>query len=227
MSSVGSEPLGLPQPFASALGVGLPGFAGGRGRGAHLSLIRRDKDIPAAAAVPAAPLRLRRGGGVIPGPGSPPALSPQVLPFATMTEGTLAADEVRVPLGASPPAPAAPVRASPASPGAPGREEQRGSGSGVLAPESPGTDCGADLGADEEQPVPYPALAATVFFCLGQTTRPRSWCLRLVCNPYPYRVGRALGTGCGTPLRTPCEPRFVGSDAGWIGVVGQRSSQRW
>nr|XP_034361556.1 voltage-dependent T-type calcium channel subunit alpha-1H-like [Arvicanthis niloticus] len=112
-----------------------------------------------------------------------------------MTEGTLAADEVRVPLGASPPAPAAPVRASPASPGAPGREEQRGSGSGVLAPESPGTDCGADLGADEEQPVPYPALAATVFFCLGQTTRPRSWCLRLVCNPYPYRVGRALGTG--------------------------------
>uniref|UniRef100_A0A7N5P2X3 Calcium voltage-gated channel subunit alpha1 H n=1 Tax=Ailuropoda melanoleuca TaxID=9646 RepID=A0A7N5P2X3_AILME len=43
------------------------------------------------------------------------------------------------------------------------------------------------LGADEEQPVPYPALAATVFFCLGQTTRPRSWCLRLVCNPYPSR----------------------------------------
>lgn len=73
LSSMGSEPLGLPQPFASALGVGLPGFAGGRGRGAHLSLIRRDKDIPAAAAVPAAPLRLRRGGGVVPGPGSPPA----------------------------------------------------------------------------------------------------------------------------------------------------------
>lgn len=160
-----------------------------------MSLIRRDKDIPAAAAVPAAPLRPRRGGGVVPSPGSPPALSPQVLPSATMTEGTLAADEVRVPLGASPPAPAAPARASPASPGAPGREEQRGSGSGVLAPESPATECGADLGADEEQPVPYPALAATVFFCLGQTTRPRSWCLRLVCNPYPYRVGGALGTG--------------------------------
>ncbi|CAH6786609.1 Cacna1h [Phodopus roborovskii] len=112
-----------------------------------------------------------------------------------MTEGTLAADEVRVPLGASPPSPAAPVRASPASPGAPGREEQRGSGSGVLTPESPATECGADLGADEEQPIPYPALAATVFFCLGQTTRPRSWCLRLVCNPYPYRVDEALGTG--------------------------------
>lgn len=149
-----------------------------------------------------------------------PSLRTQVLPSATMTEGTLAADEVRVPLGASPPAPAAPVRASPASPRAPGLEEQRGSGSGVLTPESPATECGGDLGADEEQPVPYPALAATVFFCLGQTTRPRSWCLRLVCNPYPYGVGRALGTGVWDSL---CEPRLVGSDAGW---VGQRSSQR-
>uniref|UniRef100_A0A8C3VF66 Calcium voltage-gated channel subunit alpha1 H n=1 Tax=Catharus ustulatus TaxID=91951 RepID=A0A8C3VF66_CATUS len=34
--------------------------------------------------------------------------------------------------------------------------------------------------------VPYPALAPTAFFCLKQTTRPRSWCLRLVCNPYPF-----------------------------------------
>lgn len=145
-----------------------------------------------------------------------------------MTEGTLAADEVRVPLGASPPAPAAPVRASPASPGAPGREDQRGSGSGVLAPESPATECGADLGADEEQPVPYPALAATVFFCLGQTTRPRSWCLRLVCNPYPYRVGEALGTGAwDSPCVRPANPGFLGSGADWEGVLGQCSSQRW
>ncbi|KAL6065681.1 hypothetical protein STEG23_028042 [Scotinomys teguina] len=141
-----------------------------------------------------------------------------------MTEGALAADEVRVPLGTSPPAPAAPARASPASPGAPGREEQRGSGSGVVAPESPATECGADLGADEEQPVPYPALAATVFFCLGQTTRPRSWCLRLVCNPYPYRVGEALGTGVWD---SPCEPRLLGSGADWGRVRGQCSSQRW
>lgn len=32
LSSVGAEPLGLRQPFAWALGVGLPAFAGGRGR---------------------------------------------------------------------------------------------------------------------------------------------------------------------------------------------------
>ncbi|GCC31468.1 hypothetical protein chiPu_0009926 [Chiloscyllium punctatum] len=34
--------------------------------------------------------------------------------------------------------------------------------------------------------LPYPALAPAVFFCLKQTTRPRSWCLKVVCNPYPF-----------------------------------------
>uniref|UniRef100_A0A8C7BH88 Calcium voltage-gated channel subunit alpha1 H n=1 Tax=Neovison vison TaxID=452646 RepID=A0A8C7BH88_NEOVI len=67
------------------------------------------------------------------------------------------------------------------------REGAPVSGPGASPPESPEAERGAELGADEEQPVPYPALAATVFFCLGQTTRPRSWCLRLVCNPYPSR----------------------------------------
>uniref|UniRef100_A0A8C0E8G1 Voltage-dependent T-type calcium channel subunit alpha-1H n=1 Tax=Balaenoptera musculus TaxID=9771 RepID=A0A8C0E8G1_BALMU len=102
-----------------------------------------------------------------------------------MTESVQAADEVRVPLGAPAPGPAA--GASPASPGAPGPEAERGSRPGASPPQSPAAERGAELGADEEQPVPYPALAATVFFCLGQTTRPRSWCLRLVCNPYPSR----------------------------------------
>uniref|UniRef100_A0A8D0PBI8 Ion transport domain-containing protein n=1 Tax=Sus scrofa TaxID=9823 RepID=A0A8D0PBI8_PIG len=83
---------------------------------------------------------------------------------------------------------AAAAGASPASPGAPGSETERGSGPSASSPESPATERGAELGTDEEQPVPYPALAATVFFCLGQTTRPRSWCLRLVCNPYPSRA---------------------------------------
>ncbi|XP_060700301.1 voltage-dependent T-type calcium channel subunit alpha-1G-like isoform X2 [Hemiscyllium ocellatum] len=36
-----------------------------------------------------------------------------------------------------------------------------------------------------QQHLPYPALAPVVFFHLKQTTRPRSWCLKLVCNPYP------------------------------------------
>ncbi|KAG8506345.1 Voltage-dependent T-type calcium channel subunit alpha-1H, partial [Galemys pyrenaicus] len=134
-------------------------------------------------------LRSARGGrGVsFPGRGSP-ACPPQVLPAATMTEGALVADEVRVPLGASPPGPAAAAAgASPASPGARGAEAELGSGPGASPRGSPASERGAEPGADEEQPVPYPALAATVFFCLGQTTRPRSWCLRLGFLP---RAGR-------------------------------------
>lgn len=42
-----------------------------------------------------------------------------------------------------------------------------------------------DAGSDEQEQQPYPALAPVVFFCIKQTTRPRSWCLRMVCNPYP------------------------------------------
>uniref|UniRef100_A0A672NHZ5 Calcium channel, voltage-dependent, T type, alpha 1H subunit a n=1 Tax=Sinocyclocheilus grahami TaxID=75366 RepID=A0A672NHZ5_SINGR len=42
-----------------------------------------------------------------------------------------------------------------------------------------------DMVSDEEEQPPYPALAPVVFFCIKQTTRPRSWCLRMVCNPYP------------------------------------------
>nr|XP_034986572.1 voltage-dependent T-type calcium channel subunit alpha-1H [Zootoca vivipara] len=41
-----------------------------------------------------------------------------------------------------------------------------------------------DPAHEGENQVPYPALASTVFFCLHQTTRPRSWCLKLVCNPW-------------------------------------------
>ncbi|XP_070341377.1 voltage-dependent T-type calcium channel subunit alpha-1H isoform X1 [Equus asinus] len=134
------------------------------------------------------------------------ACPPQVLAAATMTEGALAAGEVRVPLGAPAPGPAA-AGASPASPGAPGREAERGSGPGASPPESPAAERGAELGANEEQPVPYPALAATVFFCLGQTTRPRSWCLRLVCNPWFEHVSMlVIMLNCVTlGMFRPCE----------------------
>lgn len=42
-----------------------------------------------------------------------------------------------------------------------------------------------DCVSEEEEQQPYPALAPVAFFCLKQTTRPRNWCLRMVCNPYP------------------------------------------
>ena len=41
----------------------------------------------------------------------------------------------------------------------------------------------ASEGGDES--LPYPAMAPVVFFYLKQTTRPRSWCLQMVSNPYP------------------------------------------
>ncbi|KAM6156136.1 voltage-dependent T-type calcium channel subunit alpha-1H [Rhynchocyon petersi] len=126
-----------------------------------------------------------------------------------MTEGALTTDEVRVPLGAPPPGPALAAGASQESSGAPGRaaEPEPGSGPDASPPESPASGHTAELGADEEQPVPYPALAATVFFCLGQTTRPRSWCLRLVCNPWFEHVSMlVILLNCVTlGMFRPCE----------------------
>uniref|UniRef100_A0A8C2KRK7 Voltage-dependent T-type calcium channel subunit alpha n=1 Tax=Cyprinus carpio TaxID=7962 RepID=A0A8C2KRK7_CYPCA len=40
----------------------------------------------------------------------------------------------------------------------------------------------------ENMQLPYPSLAPVVFFWLHQSTRPRSWCLALVCSPYPFYV---------------------------------------
>lgn len=34
--------------------------------------------------------------------------------------------------------------------------------------------------------VPYPELVPVVFFCLKQTTFPRSWCIHMVSSPYPF-----------------------------------------
>ncbi|KAG7506692.1 hypothetical protein JOB18_012973 [Solea senegalensis] len=45
---------------------------------------------------------------------------------------------------------------------------------------------GEEASASGEDTLPYPTLAPVVFFYLKQTTRPRSWCLKMVCNPYPF-----------------------------------------
>ncbi|KAL4647803.1 voltage-dependent T-type calcium channel subunit alpha-1I-like [Arapaima gigas] len=47
----------------------------------------------------------------------------------------------------------------------------------------PGDDASSDLST---LVVPFPELAPVVFFCLKQTTCPRSWCIRMVSNPYPF-----------------------------------------
>jgi hypothetical protein len=49
-------------------------------------------------------------------------------------------------------------------------------------PSPPGLEEPLD-GADPD--VPHPDLAPVAFFCLRQTTSPRNWCIKMVCNPYP------------------------------------------
>ncbi|RXM31955.1 Voltage-dependent T-type calcium channel subunit alpha-1H [Acipenser ruthenus] len=67
----------------------------------------------------------------------------------------------------------------------PGDEEDGDSagkpvGGSVGSRESSGRDKAPDLVSEDEEQVPHPVLAPVVFFWLKQTTRPRSWCLRLV-----------------------------------------------
>ncbi|KAM4691759.1 voltage-dependent T-type calcium channel subunit alpha-1G [Rhinophrynus dorsalis] len=50
--------------------------------------------------------------------------------------------------------------------------------------QGPAKDTGAP--GTELEGLPYPTLAPVVFFYLNQESRPRSWCLRMVCNPYPF-----------------------------------------
>ncbi|XP_062444633.1 voltage-dependent T-type calcium channel subunit alpha-1H isoform X2 [Rhea pennata] len=107
----------------------------------------------------------------------------------------LAGDEVRVPIAS-----------------APGHDEDarsagRSAAASLGSGSSPARDPAHDLASEEEEQVPYPALAPTAFFCLKQTTRPRSWCLRLVCNPWFEHVSMlVILLNCVTlGMFQPCE----------------------
>uniref|UniRef100_A0A667WRB2 Ion transport domain-containing protein n=1 Tax=Myripristis murdjan TaxID=586833 RepID=A0A667WRB2_9TELE len=65
--------------------------------------------------------------------------------------------------------------------------------------------------------VPYPELVPVVFFCLKQTTFPRSWCIRMVTSPYPLHYGRVsmmvILLNCVTlGMYQPCENIDCSSD---------------
>ncbi|XP_047184079.1 voltage-dependent T-type calcium channel subunit alpha-1I isoform X2 [Scophthalmus maximus] len=64
-----------------------------------------------------------------------------------------------------------------------------------------------DCVSEEEEQQPYPALAPVAFFCLKQTTRPRNWCLRVVCNPWFEHVSMlVILLNCVTlGMFRPCE----------------------
>ncbi|XP_024060088.1 voltage-dependent T-type calcium channel subunit alpha-1G isoform X3 [Terrapene carolina triunguis] len=65
----------------------------------------------------------------------------------------------------------------------------------------------AGSGDSEVEGLPYPALAPVVFFYLSQESRPRSWCLRVVCNPWFERLSMlVILLNCVTlGMFHPCE----------------------
>ncbi|XP_044044865.1 voltage-dependent T-type calcium channel subunit alpha-1I-like isoform X2 [Siniperca chuatsi] len=62
--------------------------------------------------------------------------------------------------------------------------------------------------------VPYPELVPVVFFCLKQTTCPRSWCIRMVSSPWFERVSiMVILLNCVTlGMYQPCENIDCSSD---------------
>ncbi|XP_062299119.1 voltage-dependent T-type calcium channel subunit alpha-1G [Scomber scombrus] len=81
----------------------------------------------------------------------------------------------------------------------------------VVEPASPAPDgistAGEEASASGDENLPYPTLAPVVFFYLKQTTRPRSWCLKMVCNPWFERASMlVILLNCVTlGMFQPCE----------------------
>lgn len=127
-------------------------------------------------------------------PGSP--LTPcQVLPLFLLQGSLLSTD-----MAENSPPPPSPAAAPVAEPGV---TEQPGPQSPPPSP--PGPEEPMD-GVDPE--VPHPDLAPVAFFCLRQTTSPRNWCIKMVCNPYPL-WGLGLSGFCPGPPLVPLARRPV------------------
>lgn len=43
-----------------------------------------------------------------------------------------------------------------------------------------------DVEDEEDDQLPYPGFVPVSFKYLDQMTRPRSWCLAMITNPYPF-----------------------------------------
>ncbi|XP_048088342.1 voltage-dependent T-type calcium channel subunit alpha-1G isoform X6 [Alosa alosa] len=71
-----------------------------------------------------------------------------------------------------------------------------------------------EASASGGEALPYPLLAPVVFFYLNQTTRPRSWCLKMVCNPWFERMSMlVILLNCVTlGMFHPCEDILCDSE---------------
>ncbi|XP_077411716.1 voltage-dependent T-type calcium channel subunit alpha-1I isoform X2 [Vanacampus margaritifer] len=90
----------------------------------------------------------------------------------------------------------------------PGHHEEYGSAQAddIIEEVGPGDD--ASIGSDlSTLVVPFPELAPVVFFCLKQTTCPRSWCIRMVSSPWFERISiMVILLNCVTlGMYQPCE----------------------
>lgn len=50
------------------------------------------------------------------------------------------------------------------------------------------SESGSGSGVDGDPNLPYPGMPPYALRYLSQTTRPRSWCLALISNPYPFLI---------------------------------------
>ncbi|XP_077474374.1 voltage-dependent T-type calcium channel subunit alpha-1I-like isoform X2 [Stigmatopora argus] len=90
----------------------------------------------------------------------------------------------------------------------PGHHEEYGSTQGDDIIEEMGPVDDASIGSDlSTLVVPFPELAPVVFFCLKQTTCPRSWCIRMVSSPWFERISiMVILLNCVTlGMYQPCE----------------------
>ncbi|XP_077360074.1 voltage-dependent T-type calcium channel subunit alpha-1G isoform X14 [Festucalex cinctus] len=88
----------------------------------------------------------------------------------------------------------------------------------MVEPASPAPDgtssAGDEASACGEESLPYPTLAPVVFFYMKQSTRPRSWCLKMACNPWFERASMlVILLNCVTlGMFHPCEDIDCNSD---------------
>ncbi|XP_061741382.1 voltage-dependent T-type calcium channel subunit alpha-1I isoform X1 [Nerophis ophidion] len=90
----------------------------------------------------------------------------------------------------------------------PGQREDYGSAQADDIIEEVGPCDDASIGSDlSTLVVPFPELAPVVFFCLKQTTCPRSWCIRMVSSPWFERISiMVILLNCVTlGMYQPCE----------------------
>ncbi|XP_037610915.1 voltage-dependent T-type calcium channel subunit alpha-1G isoform X4 [Sebastes umbrosus] len=91
-------------------------------------------------------------------------------------------------------------------------------GEAVVEPAAPAADristTGDEVSASGDEDLPFPAMAPVVFFYLKQSTRPRSWCLNMVANPWFERASMlVILLNCVTlGMFHPCEDMVCDSE---------------